>query len=661
MFVDKIILLTGVSGSGKTTVGQLLSEKTGIPFFDADGFHPPKNVEKMAAGQPLNDADRAGWLVAIHDFLQKKEGQPVIFACSALKKKYRQTLADGLEKRVVWVFLNGDFDLIRQRLETRKGHFMPSKLLASQFEILELPENALVFDIHFSPEKIVRQLLKQLAESPVFQPSIIPFSNSQIISLSQFGLVGLGVMGRSLARNLARNGFRLALFNRHVAGLEENVAADFIKIHPELAAAQGFDNLQKMVSSLARPRKIMLMVNAGAATDAVIEALKPLISPGDVLLDGGNSFFKDTARRTADLQKLGIEFLGTGVSGGEAGALNGPSIMPGGSKIAFLNTRKFLETIAAKDARGKPCCHFIGAGGAGHFVKMVHNGIEYAEMQLLAEAWFFLKNRHGLVPETIAGLFQKWQNETPLASFLLGITIKILKKKSGDGWLLDEILDSAGSKGTGGWATSIAAELGQPATMISEALFARHLSALKNERVAATAFFSGGGLKSAAVGLPRDSKIRSTRELQNALELARLVNHHQGFELIKAAAHEFGWQISLAEIARIWTNGCIIRSKLMEKLAASFKTGDSILMHPKFQKTVLKNQKSLRQIAASGIQNGLPMHSFSAAANFLNGLTTANSSANLLQAQRDFFGAHTFQKTGDPTGQFFHADWEAAS
>ncbi len=483
MISDKIFFITGVSGSGKTTVGKLFSEKTGIPFFDADDFHPTTNKNKMAAGQALTDADRAGWLKAIHTFLENKKGQPVIFACSALKEKYRKILSKNLENRIVWVFLQGEFETIQQRLEKRKGHFMPPALLVSQFEILEPPKNAIVADIIFTPEKIVQIIMKEISNQPKNNLTNFPISQFPNQPAPEFGLVGLGVMGKSLARNLARHGFKLSLFNRHVPVLEEKVAEKFIQNHPELTDAQGFDNLEKFVQSLPQPRKILIMVNAGAATDAVIENLKPLLSTGDILLDGGNAFFKDTVRRVADLQKSGIEFLGTGVSGGEAGALNGPSIMPGGSKIAFFKTKKYLETIAAKDLRGKPCCSLVGTGGSGHFVKMVHNGIEYAEMQLLAETHFFLQKMHGLDPAAIADIFEKWQNTTSLGSYLLEITIKILRKKSENGWLLDEILDTAGSKGTGSWATSAAAELGQPATLISEALFARHLSALKNERI----------------------------------------------------------------------------------------------------------------------------------------------------------------------------------
>lgn len=468
--------------------------------------------------------------------------------------------------------------------------------------------------------------------------------------MQEFGLIGLGVMGKSLARNLARNGFKISVFNRHLPGKEENVAKNFLLEHPaELAEAQGFDDLEKFVASLARPRKVFLMVNAGAATESVLKEIEPLLAAGDVLLDGGNAHFKDTARRTQHFENQGIHYLGTGVSGGEKGALLGPAIMPGGSAEAYFLVKKFLEKIAARDRRGKPCCARVGDGGAGHFVKMVHNGIEYAEMQLLAETYFLLKNVAKKSNDEIADLLETWQSGRQ-ASFLLEITVKILRTRDGDGQaLLDKIVDSAGSKGTGSWATSAAAELGVPATMISEALFARHLSALKNERTAAVKT-----LRSPV----HSSFLIPNSSLKNGYETARILNHHQGFELIRAAAAEFGWQVNLPEIARIWTGGCIIRSKLMEKLAAGFRSADSVLAQPELQKLVFKKGNSLRRVAARGIESGCPLPCFSAAANFLNGFSTEKSAANLLQAQRDFFGAHTFQRMDDAAGKFYHFDWE---
>jgi 6-phosphogluconate dehydrogenase len=447
----------------------------------------------------------------------------------------------------------------------------------------------------------------------------------------EFGLVGLGVMGKSLSRNLAGKGYKLALFNRHITGKEEDVAIQFVSAFQELAQAQGFDDLKAFVQSLDRPRKIFLMVNAGAATDAVIEDLIPLLDPGDIIMDGGNSFYKDTQRRMERLAELGLHFLGCGVSGGEKGALEGPSIMPGGAQAAYGMVQPYLESIAAKDNNAQPCCTYIGNGGAGHFVKMVHNGIEYAEMQLIAEVYFILRQGMGYSPDAIAAIFEQWL-KTDAASYLLEITVDILRVREGTGWLLDEVLDAASNKGTGGWATAAAAELGVPATMISEALFARYLSAFVKERSTAAQ-----GFVNAHTTFTQD-----TDHLRDAYQLARIINHHQGIHLIDAASTTYHWGLNLPELARVWTNGCIIRSVLMEQLIAALKDTNRLLLYPNLGQKAQNFKQNLSETVINALTAGLEIPCLSVALNFLNGYTNIHSPMNIIQAQRDYFGAHTY-------------------
>jgi len=626
-----IIFIIGVSGSGKSTIGQLLSARSALPFFDGDDFHPPANVEKMKSGQPLDDDDRMGWLEAINHKAQTLAQQGGgIFACSALKEKYRKILAEGIETQAKWVLLDGTYDLILARLQNRKGHFMPLALLQSQFDILEHPEEAIIMDLKNAPETIIENLMNTLQLTAVKK---------------QFGLIGLGVMGKSLARNLASKGFPLALFNREVAGKEESVAAKFIAEHAELSNAAGFNDLSAFVQALEQPRKIFLMVNAGAATDAVINDLLPLLSEGDTIIDGGNAHYKDTERRMALLASEGLYLLGAGVSGGEEGALKGPSIMAGGEEQAYLLVQPFLEAIAAKDYEGQSCCALTGAAGAGHFVKMVHNGIEYAEMQLLAETYDLLRRGLHKSPDEIAAIFEAWE-AGEASSYLLEITIDILRKKTTAGWLLDEILDVAANKGTGAWATIAAAELGVPATLMSEALFARYLSTFLDMR------------QSSIVQQNLSTISIETAVLREAYQIARIVNHHQGIQLIAKASEVFDWNIRLSEIARIWTNGCIIRSTLMEQLVSILKDTERILAHPKVAQQTPSHKTALTEVVCAGFQASIEMPCLSAALNYLNGIANAHSAINLVQAQRDYFGAHTYQRRDDPQGAAHHTNWK---
>lgn len=625
-----VIYIMGVSGSGKSTIASLLSKETGIPFFDGDDYHPEENIKKMGRGIPLDDDDRKGWLDTLNSLAQKEIlNKGAIIVSSALKESYRKILSHDLPV-VHWVFLKGDFNTISGRLENRAHEYMPSSLLESQFDTLEIPGYGLHIDIVQEPSTIVQKIKHTL------------------MSNSEFGLYGLGVMGKSLSRNLAGKGFSLSLYNRHVDGLEEKVAENFVSEFPELSSSKGFDKVSAFVSSLQLPRKIFLMVQAGKVTDMVIDELLPHLDKGDIIIDGGNSHYKETEKRITRLSESGIHFIGSGVSGGEEGALNGPSIMPGGDSEAYKQISPFLEAIAARDSGGDSCCAYVGKGGSGHFVKMIHNGIEYAEMQLLAELYQFMRFAQGYNPDEIADILESWI-DGDLSSYLLEITVDILKTKSPEGWLIDEILDKAGNKGTGNWSTTAAAELGVPATMISSALFARYLSSFKEERRIASYIYEP------KVPVPNEL---SEVDLANAYQTARVINHHQGIHLISAASKAYGWRLNLPELARIWTNGCIIRSDLMQRLIPILQVTDRILFDERVHPAVSRSKPSLENFAIESIKAGLNSPCFTAALNFLNGFTNSQSSANIIQAQRDYFGAHTYKRVDDPDGESHHTVWK---
>lgn len=463
---------------------------------------------------------------------------------------------------------------------------------------------------------------------------------------SEFGLIGLGVMGKSLSRNLANNGFKLSLYNRHVQDVEMDVAKNFITEFPELKSSLGFDRMNSFVNSLSSPRKIMLMVNAGSAVDAVIAELKPLLAAGDVIIDGGNSHYKETDRRSKELAASGIEFIGTGVSGGEEGALKGPSIMPGGSFSAYKKVAPYLERIAARDDNGNGCCAHVGKGGAGHFVKMVHNGIEYAEMQLIAECYSLLRYVGGYSLDHIADIFEEWC-DGELSSYLLEISHQILRKQERGERIIDIILDKAGNKGTGSWTTIAAAELGVPITMITAALFARYTSAYKSERVRASEKYSQSIVKN----------VIDVEALKQSYAIARIANHHQGLHLIDAASISYDWNLNFSEIARIWTNGCIIRSELMKSLIKILESTQRLMQNRAIINKVEEGRKYLASIVATAHLSHCSVPCLSAAGDFINTYTQAQSSANMIQAQRDFFGAHTYKRVDDPTGPSHHTIW----
>ena len=461
----------------------------------------------------------------------------------------------------------------------------------------------------------------------------------------EIGVIGLGVMGKSLSRNLALKGILPSLFNRHVKGSEEKVAESFITKHAALAGAGAFDALKPFVDSLARPRKIILMVNAGATVDSVLNDLSGLLSPGDIVIDGGNSHYQETQRRAAAWAAKGLHFLGAGISGGEKGALLGPSIMPSGNRKAYDEIGPFLAAIAAKDAQGKACCTYVGEQGSGHFVKMIHNGIEYVEMQLIAECYALLKQAHYSNDE-IAAFFEAWCKN--VGSYLLEISAKILRVKTKGEYLIDQILDQAGNKGTGKWSTETIAQVGEAASLIPAALLARYLSFFKAKREAAQAFYT---VTPKAVHIDSDN-------LKAAYRFSRIVNHHQGFSLIAEVSKKANWGIDLTEIARIWTQGCIIKSDLMQALVHYLNEGDQLLMHPSIKAQIQQDHTTAKKLAAQAIEAQVHAPCLLEAVNFFHGYISAQTSANLIQAQRDYFGAHTYKRLDDPSGKSYHTFWE---
>ncbi len=619
----------GVSGSGKTTMGRRLSDICTLPFYDGDDFHPKANIEKMSMGIPLNDKDRERWLSNLNQLAKENQSKnkSILIGCSALKEKYRALLSDGL-KETSWIFLNGNYNTIEHRMELRTDHFMPPGLLNSQFESLEAPNYGLQVDINLTPEEIIDFILLNMEFK------------------KEFGLIGLGVMGKSLARNLAGKGFKLALFNRFVAGKEEAIAQKFKNEFEVFENASAHENLSDFVQMLDQPRKVFLMVNAGKTVDLVIEELIPLLAQEDIIIDGGNSHYSDTTRRINYLKSKGLHFIGTGVSGGELGALNGPSIMPGGDKLAYSLISPYLNAIAAKDKDGNPCCTFIGQEGAGHFVKMVHNGIEYAEMQLLAEVYALMRFGLNYTPEEISEELVSWEN-MGLSSYLLEITHKLLLRKENNTWFIDQILDSAGNKGTGSWTTETMAAIGIPATLISTALFARFISSFYSKRKEYQTKFN---LKTSKISIV-------IQQIREAYRLARLVNHQQGFELINEFSKENKWEINLSELARIWTNGCIIRSELMETLTVQLRNGINFLLNIP-QEEMDENLKYLQKVCSEGILAGISMPCLLSAVDYLNAHIYNFPTANIIQAQRDFFGAHTYKLLNDPEGPSHHTIWE---
>jgi len=469
------------------------------------------------------------------------------------------------------------------------------------------------------------------------------------MSQADIGLVGLAVMGENLILNMESRGFTVACFNRTTSKVD-----DFVNGRAKGKKIVGTHSLEDLVKALKRPRKVMMMVKAGKAVDDLIAQLLPLLEPGDILIDGGNTHYPDTMRRAALVESKGLLYVGTGVSGGEEGALTGPSIMPGGSPAAWPHVKPIFQSIAAKIDDGTPCCDWVGENGAGHFVKMVHNGIEYGDMQLICEAYDLLKQVVGLSASELSAVFGEW-NKGDLDSYLIEITRDILAFKDADGQpLVDKILDTAGQKGTGKWTGVEALELGIPLTLIGEAVFSRCLSAIKDERVAASKVLTGPKPK-----LDGDKKA-FVEDVRQALYASKLVSYAQGYTLMRAAAAERGWNLNYGGVALMWRGGCIIRSAFLGKIKEAFDKNaglTNLLLDPFFQGRVIASQDAWRRVVAAAATNGVPVPAFMTALAYYDGFRAGRLPANLLQAQRDYFGAHTYERLDKPRGEFFHTNW----
>ncbi len=466
---------------------------------------------------------------------------------------------------------------------------------------------------------------------------------------SDIGLIGLAVMGENLVLNMESKGFRVSVYNRTVQKVD-----DFLKGRASGKNITGARSIEEFVASLSRPRKIMIMVKAGNAVDEMIDILIPLLDKGDIIIDGGNTHFPDTNRRTAYVESKGLLYIGTGVSGGEEGALLGPSIMPGGSKAAWPFVKQIFQAIAAKVEDGSPCCDWVGENGAGHFVKMVHNGIEYGDMQLICEAYHIMRELLKMSADEMHLVFKEW-NEGDLNSYLIEITRDILAYKDSDNQpLVDKILATAGQKGTGKWTGIAALDLGTPLTLIVEAVFSRCLSAIKDERVKASKILKGP--EPVAI----ENKAEFLNDLRDALYASKIVSYAQGYALMKAAAAEYKWDLNYGGIALMWRGGCIIRSVFLGKIKEAFDNNQSItnlLLDPFFKEKIEKAQRGWRKIVASAVSNGIPVPALSSALGYFDGYRCEKLPANLLQAQRDYFGAHTYERTDKPRGEFFHTNW----
>ena len=470
---------------------------------------------------------------------------------------------------------------------------------------------------------------------------------------ADIGLIGLAVMGQNLALNINDHGFRLAVFNRST-----NKVDDFINGPASGTQIIGTHSIEEFVNSLSSPRRILLMVKAGEVVDHFIDLLTPHLDTGDIIMDGGNSLYTDTTRRVNDLENKGIIYMGNGISGGEEGARNGPSIMPGGNKKGWPLVKDILQSITAK-VDGEPCCDWIGEEGAGHYVKMVHNGIEYGDMQLICEAYQFLRDGLSMTVDEIADIFAGW-NEGELNSYLIEITSHILRVKDTDGEpLVDKILDTAGQKGTGKWTAINSLELGIPLTLIGEAVFARFLSALKSERVLAAKVLAAPENSFSYTDEEKQSYIDAVKD---ALYASKIISYTQGYMLMRQAAKEYQWNLNYGGIALMWRGGCIIRSRFLDSIKHAYSKNadlESLLLDDFFQQAIASSQNGWRKTVSRAIESGIPVPGFAAALTFYDGYRLESVPANLLQAQRDYFGAHTFERIDQPRGQFFHHDWSS--
>ena len=470
-----------------------------------------------------------------------------------------------------------------------------------------------------------------------------------MIPQADIAVIGLAVMGQNLALNMNDHGYRVAVYNRTTSKVD-----DFLAKEAKGTKIIGVHSIRELVSLLKKPRRIMLMVKAGSAVDEFISQIIPYLESGDIIIDGGNSLYTDSTRRTVELAQKNINFIGAGISGGEEGARYGPSIMLGGSIQAWPYVKPIFQAIAAKVEDGTPCCDWVGENGAGHYVKMVHNGIEYADMQLIAEAYHLMRDALGASADEMHQIFSEW-NRTELDSYLIEITSNILAYKENDTPLVDLILDAAGQKGTGKWTVNSALDCGVPVTLIAEAVFARYISAIQEERKIASKILAGS-----AVALFQGDRKLFIEDIRLALYASKIISYAQGYMLLKAAAKEYNWNLNYGGIALIWRGGCIIRSQFLGRIKAAYDKNpalQNLLLDEFFSSEIARCQSSWRRVVAHGIAWGIPLPTFSSALAFYDSYRCLRLPANLLQAQRDYFGAHTYERVDRPRGQFFHTNW----
>lgn len=619
------IIIMGVSGCGKTTIGKLLAQRLGSPFYDGDDYHPPENVAKMAAGIPLDDEDRSRWLGTLATLIHNKSAtdEDGVIACSALKKTYRDGLRKSGRKQVRFVYLRGSYEVILARMQSRGKHFMRPELLQSQFAALEEPDGILTIDITLSQQEIVQKILEQIVETKY-----------------SLGILGLGVMGRSLAQNFMRNGY-------------PPIGYDVVLNLPEDVDISVANSPKDLVEALTPPRTIFLMVPAGLPVDAAVTSLKPHLGEGDLIIDGGNSYFADTAQRVKQFEQSGLYFIGMGVSGGEMGALWGPSLMPGGSRAAWGRVRTMFEAMAAKAEDGEPCVAWMGPGGAGHYVKMVHNGIEYGDMQLIAEIYDLLHRGAGIANLELAEIFDHW-NQRELSSYLVEITANILRKideQTGQP-IVDLILDEAAQKGTGKWTSQSALEIGVAIPTINAAVESRLLSAIKQERAVAARVL--GSVKKYA-----GNKEKLIAAAEQALYASKITSYAQGLSLLKMASQEYSWEIDLSQAVSVWRAGCIIRAALLGEITYAYRRSPdlpNLLLDQAFREAILSRQAAWREVVQTAVGAGIPMLATSASLAYFDAYRSERLPANLTQAQRDYFGGHTYRRV-DREGSF-HTQWE---
>ena len=647
----------GVCGSGKTTVAERIAEGLSVPFIEGDQLHPKPNVDKMSNGIPLTDDDRWPWLEAITVECDGvlREHDSVVVSCSALRQDYRRILRLG-ENDTWFVYLRGTKALIEQRMAARSGHFMPSQLIESQFDTLEDPcgePRVFAVDIDQSLDQIHLSCVQGLGlvdDVELFGTSMNLETEMQsevnYRSAAHLGLVGLGVMGRNLAENILNKGYRLNAFD-----ISQDLLADAAPLFVDGNTC--FNDLDQLIRATERPRCILLLIKAGNAVTEILQELAPKLDTGDMVVDLGNSHYQETEKRIHFAAEFGLKFIGCGISGGAEGARVGPALMAGGDEIARSHLEPLLKDIAAH-YQGAPCVSWNAGGGTGHFVKMVHNGIEYADMQLISECYQLMRDVLGFSASRIADVFRDW-NDGPLESFLIDSTSKIFdaKTEQGEPWI-DLILDKAEQKGTGAWSLKAALEYGAPATLISASVLARVVSSFKSLRQQHSKLMPLG-----RAALEREiDQSDFVDTLGRALFCAKVLNYVQGFMLLTEYAREKALHLDMVGIASGWRAGCIIRGRLLDDIVLAY--GDScvsnLLDAAVFREVLTRDNDAMRSVLKVAIDSEIPLVGMASAVGFFDAIRTDRSSANLIQAQRDFFGAHKIERINRP-GEFIHIDW----